>query len=93
MSEDVFVEALIQGQSVAPLYFAFAADANRRGHTLLDDQEPVTSLELPVVEAAQRNGAVLLHGRIPEVFASGHVRGSINVSLDGRFAEYAGDVA
>jgi rhodanese-related sulfurtransferase len=60
---------------------------------LLDDQEPVTPLELPVVEAAQQNGAVLIDGRIPEVFASGHVRGSINVSLDGRFAEYAGDVA
>ena len=28
----------------------------------------------------------------PEEFASGHLRGSINVGLDGRFAEYAGDV-
>ena len=27
-----------------------------------------------------------------EQFASGHLRGSINVGLDGRFAEYAGDV-
>ena len=93
MSEDAFVEALLQGQSVAPLYFGFAADANRRGHALLDDQDPVPTLELPDVEAAQRSGAVLIDGRIPEVFASGHVRGSINVSLDGRFAEYAGDVA
>ncbi len=93
MSEDEFVEALLQGQSVAPLYFAFAADANRRGHALLDDQQQVTLLELPAVEAACRDGAVLIDGRIPEVFASGHIRGSINVSLDGRFAEYAGDVA
>jgi rhodanese-related sulfurtransferase/glyoxylase-like metal-dependent hydrolase (beta-lactamase superfamily II) len=93
MSEDAFVDALIQGQSVAPLYFAFAADANRRGHALLDDHEPVTHLDWPAVAAAQRAGAVLIDGRIPEVFASGHVRGSINVSLDGRFAEYAGDIA
>ena len=93
MSEDAFVDALIQGQSVAPLYFAFAADANRRGHALLDDQEPVTLVDLAAVEAECRDGAVLIDGRIPEVFASGHVRGSINVSLDGRFAEYAGDVA
>jgi rhodanese-related sulfurtransferase len=34
----------------------------------------------------------LIDGRPPEVFASGHLRGSINVGLDGRFAEYAGDV-
>jgi rhodanese-related sulfurtransferase len=37
-------------------------------------------------------GAVLLDTRSPESFASGHLRGSINVGLDGRFAEYAGDV-
>jgi hydroxyacylglutathione hydrolase len=93
MTEDAFVEVLIQGQSVAPLYFAFAADANRRGHELLDDHEPVPTLDWPAVAASQRRGAVLIDGRIPEVFASGHIRGSINVSLDGRFAEYAGDVA
>jgi glyoxylase-like metal-dependent hydrolase (beta-lactamase superfamily II)/rhodanese-related sulfurtransferase len=93
MSEDAFVEAVIQGQSVAPLYFAFAADANRRGHVLLDDHEPPSRLGLGTVERAQHDAAVLIDGRTPEVFASGHVRGSINVGLDGRFAEYAGDVA
>jgi rhodanese-related sulfurtransferase len=31
--------------------------------------------------------------RPPDVYASGHFRGSINVSLDGRFAEHAGDIA
>ena len=35
---------------------------------------------------------MLLDTRAPESFASGHLRGSINVGLDGRFAEYAGDV-
>jgi len=34
----------------------------------------------------------VLDTRSPEVFASGHLRGSLNVGLDGRFAEYAGDV-
>jgi len=40
MTEDQFVEAVTQGQSVAPLYFAFTADSNRRIHELLDDAEP-----------------------------------------------------
>ena len=35
---------------------------------------------------------MLLDTRSPESFASGHLRGSINVGLDGRFAEYAGDI-
>ena len=35
---------------------------------------------------------MLIDTRSPESFASGHLPGSINVGLDGRFAEYAGDV-
>jgi len=93
MSEDAFVEVVIQGQSVAPLYFAFAADSNRRAHHLFDDHEPPPAMDLRAIQQAQRDGAVVIDGRSPEVFASGHLRGAVNVSLDGRFAEYAGDVA
>ena len=92
MSEDEFVEAVTQGQSVAPLYFAFAADSNRRERELLDDHEPTERLDLGTVLQLQADGAVVVDGRPAELFASGHLRGSVNVGLDGRFAEYAGDV-
>jgi glyoxylase-like metal-dependent hydrolase (beta-lactamase superfamily II)/rhodanese-related sulfurtransferase len=88
MSEDDFVAVVTEGQPTAPLYFAFAADANRRTRELLDDHEPVPEIG---VEAA--HGALVIDTRSPEVFASGHLRGSVNVPLDSRFAEYAGDVA
>ena len=39
MSEDDFVAVVTEGQPVAPLYFTFAADANRRARDLLDDTE------------------------------------------------------
>jgi len=74
-------------------YFAFAADSNRRAHHLFDDHEPPPAMDLRAIQQAQRDGAVVIDGRSPEVFASGHLRGAVNVSLDGRFAEYAGDVA
>ena len=74
------------------LYFAFAADSNRRERALLDDQEPVARLTVDQVLALQRDGAMVIDGRPSEIFASGHLRGSVNVGLDGRFAEYAGDV-
>ncbi|HVM40426.1 MAG TPA: rhodanese-like domain-containing protein [Acidimicrobiia bacterium] len=93
MSEDAFVAAVTEGQSVAPLYFAFAADANRRAHELLDDHEPPVALSVDEVLRLRREGAVVIDGRAPEDFASGHLIGSVNVGLDGRFAEYAGDVA
>jgi hydroxyacylglutathione hydrolase len=92
MSEEQFVEAVTEGQGVAPLYFAFAADANRRERELLDDAEPPAPLRIEDALDRARAGAVLLDTRAPESFASGHVRGSVNVGLDGRFAEYAGDV-
>jgi rhodanese-related sulfurtransferase len=92
MAEDEFVAVVTEGQSVAPPYFAFAADANRHDHELLDDSEapePVTlDRALEVVDA----GGVVLDARPPGDFASGHLRGAINVGLEGRFAEYAGDV-
>jgi glyoxylase-like metal-dependent hydrolase (beta-lactamase superfamily II) len=93
MGVDAFVEAVTEGQGVAPLYFAFAADANRRERGLLDDHEAPAPLTVDeALRLAREEGAVLLDTRAPESFASGHLCGSINVGLDGRFAEYAGDV-
>jgi hydroxyacylglutathione hydrolase len=92
MTEAQFVEAVTEGQSVAPLYFAFAADANRRRRELLDDTEAPAPVTLDEALALRGQGAVLLDTRAPEEFASGHLKGSVNVGLDGRFAEYAGDI-
>src|SRR5690606_7147935 len=92
MTPEGFVDVVTEGQSVAPLYFAFAADANRRQRELLDDQEPPKALTIDEALELAHQGAVLLDTRAPEVFASGHIRGSVNVGLDGRYAEYAGDI-
>ena len=89
MTEDQFVDAVTEGQAVAPAYFAFAADANRRERDLLDDHLPPASL---TIDDALAGDFVCIDTRSPESFASGHLRGSINVGLDGRFAEYAGGV-
>jgi glyoxylase-like metal-dependent hydrolase (beta-lactamase superfamily II)/rhodanese-related sulfurtransferase len=91
MTIDAFVDAVTEGQGAAPLYFAFAADANRRARELLAEHPPPAIGIDAAVELAAA-GAVLLDTRAQERFAAGHVRGSINVGLDGRFAEYAGDV-
>ncbi|MGD9796684.1 MAG: rhodanese-like domain-containing protein [Acidimicrobiia bacterium] len=92
MSVDEFVDVVTEGQGAAPLYFAFAADANRRDRELLDEGEPLRPLGVDEALELAAAGTVLLDTRSPESFASGHLRGSVNVGLDGRFAEYAGDV-
>ena len=92
MSEDEFVEAVTHGQSVAPLYFSFAANRNRELRELLASDIAVPSLTMNEVLAHQHDGAVVIDARDDMAFAAGHLRGSVNVGLGGRFAEYAGEV-
>lgn len=92
MSEDAFVEIVTYGQPVAPAYFSFDAHRNREARPLLEEDATPPALDLESVLAAQRDGAVLLDTRAPTEFAAAHLRGAINVGLQGRFAESAGDV-
>ena len=92
MSEDDFVEAVTHGQTVAPLYFSFAANRNREVHDLLAPRANLNILTLDEVVARQRDGAIVLDTRDDMTFATGHLRSSVNVGLGGRFAEYAGEV-
>ena len=93
MDEEEFVAAVTTGQAVAPPYFGFAARTNRSAHELLDDHEEPPVLSVEEVDRWLADGAVLIDGRPPAEFASGHLRGAVNVGMEGRFAEYAGDVA
>jgi glyoxylase-like metal-dependent hydrolase (beta-lactamase superfamily II)/rhodanese-related sulfurtransferase len=91
MSVDDFVTVVTGGQNKAPDYFSYDAGLNREPHALLD-LSPPPLLTMAEVAAARDAGAILLDTRSPEEFARGHVRGSVNVGSDGRFAEYAGSV-
>ena len=41
---------------------------------------------------AVAGGAILVDGRGPEEFALGHLKGAVNIGLEGRYAEFAGSV-
>jgi hydroxyacylglutathione hydrolase len=86
-----FIAAVTDGQSPPADYFARVAELNREPHQLLREHE-VARLCLDEVLNRQADGATVLDVRSPEAFARGHLRGSLNVGLDGRFAEYAADV-
>ena len=49
-------------------------------------------LDIDEVLRLRDAGAVLLDAREPADFAAGHLRGAVNVGLQGRFAEWGGDV-
>ncbi len=92
MSKQQFVETITAELPPAPPYFAHDAELNRREHPPLDAvlARELRRLPLDAVLAAQRDGAQLLDARDPADFAAGHLAGSLNVGLGGRFAEWAG---
>jgi len=92
MPVDDFVAAITEGQPSAPGYFAYDAGLNRRHRPLHDGSAPVPALTFAEVRRLRAEGAVLLDTREAAEFAAGHLHGSINVGLTGRFAEYAGSV-
>ena len=92
MSRDRFVAMVTEGQPAAPDYFVHDAILNRKARGLLDEAAP-RAMTYAEVEAARQGGAVVVDVRDATAFAAGHLAGSVNVGLDGRFAEYAGEVA
>ena len=92
MTEDAFAALVTEGQPLQPVYFSYDARRNRQAHALMDEEEPPPSLTLEELVARRDAGAAVLDTRDPLDFAAGHLHGSINVGLDGRFAELGGDV-
>lgn len=89
---DTFIDLVTEGQPPAPAYFILDAVLNRQDRELLDENEMPVALDLAAFDAKVAGGATIIDGRNAEEFALGHLRGSINVGLAGRYAEFAGSV-
>ncbi|MER7672511.1 MBL fold metallo-hydrolase [Kitasatospora sp. NPDC096128] len=92
MDQDTFVRIVTAGQAAAPAYFGHDAALNRQDHPLLDRANAARPLCPEGLREARAAGAVVLDARSPQDFGAGHLRGAVNVPLDGRFAEQAGTV-
>ncbi len=92
MSKDEFVAVVTEGQTAPPAYFAYDANLNREERPLLDETTPPPAMTIDDIVRQQRTGAVVLDARDPVEFSTGHLVGSINVGMDGRYAEFAGGV-
>ncbi|MGV0605990.1 MBL fold metallo-hydrolase [Mycolicibacterium sp. XJ1904] len=93
MSEEAFVSMITHGQPAAPAYFASDAMMNKRVHPLLQQGRTVPEMSPQQMRAALEAGVRVVDARGVDDFAAGHLRGSVNVGFDGRFAETAGMVA
>jgi hydroxyacylglutathione hydrolase len=89
---DTFIDLVTEGQPPAPGYFIHDATLNKQRRSLMDETAGPTPLSWDEARAAIAAGAVLVDGRDPVEFARGHLRGAVNVGLEGRYAEFAGSV-
>ena len=87
-----FIDLVTEGQPPAPDYFVYDAILNRKDRELLDEKASPDALDLTTFEKLVDAGAMIVDGRTPEEFAVGYLRGSVNVGLNGRYAEFAGSV-
>jgi hydroxyacylglutathione hydrolase len=92
MTEAEFAARVTEGQPARPNYFEYDATRNRQLRPLLDEHAPPPLVPLHEVLARVEEGAVLLDTREPNDFGAGHLRRALGVGLQGRFAEYAGDI-
>ena len=89
---DAFVAAVTEGQPDAPGYFIYDAVLNQKDRATLDEHAEPARLSITQVIDARDAGTQIIDTRESQLFATGHLRGSINVGLSGRYAEYAGSV-
>lgn len=89
---DRFVATVTDGQPTVPVYFAHDAILNRKERGLLDENLMPKALLFAEAEEALAKGAIALDCRDADAFSNGHLIGSINVGLAGRYAEFAGSV-
>jgi hydroxyacylglutathione hydrolase len=89
---DEFVRELTTNLPPRPAYFAQDAEMNRSGADPLGELPPLVAVGARELRERLERGALVLDTRAPEQFAAGHVPGSINISLSGQFAAWAGTI-
>lgn len=93
MSIDEFVTMITTGQPAAPAYFSVNAAMNKRTHPLLSGSRVIPRMTPNQLREALDHGVRVVDARSVDDFATKHLRGSVNVGFDGRFAETGGMVA
>jgi hydroxyacylglutathione hydrolase len=91
-TRDDFIAQLTANLPTRPDYFLEDAEINRSGAPALTDLPRLARLSPDQVQAIIAEGGYALDVRPGEVFAAGHVPGSVCISLSGQFASWAGGV-
>lgn len=95
MSKEEFIKALLEGLTQPPGYFPQNVMMNIQGYESLDTvmdraTKALTAEQFELV--ANQTGALMLDTRDASDFANGFIPNSINIGLNGNFAQWVGEM-
>ncbi len=92
-SKEAFIHAVTEGLQAPPSYFPINAKINKQGYDEIDMvmQKGLQPLSVDNFKSKREEvDTIILDTRPATMFTEQFVPGSINIGLDGRFAEWAG---
>ncbi|MCA9055139.1 MAG: MBL fold metallo-hydrolase [Planctomycetaceae bacterium] len=94
MSKQQFMDLVTEEQPTAPQYFVYDAITNRQERESLEKSmsKSMRGLSVDEVLELQQQGAQVVDVREAIDFEGGHLRGTLNVGLQGKYATWAGSV-
>lgn len=94
MNKEEFIKLVTADQPEAPQYFSYDAMLNKSERATLEQvlETGLNPLSLEEVLKLREAGAQVLDVRDPADFAGGHLSGSVNIGLGGKFATWAGTI-
>ena len=94
ISKEAFIKEVTEGLLAPPPYFFKDVMMNKQGYESLDVvlTNSTQALEAATLSKKVQEGAVLLDIRNPSVFAQEHIKGAINIGLNGQFAPWVGTI-
>ena len=93
-SKDEFIKAVTEGLHEPPVDFPIDARINKAGYKSNDEvlEKALNPLSLKVFKEKLEEDVFVVDTRPSTVFVQGFVPGSISIDLEGRFAEWAGNL-
>jgi len=94
MKKEEFIKIVTANQPEAPKYFSYDAKLNKSERATLEQvlKQELNPLPLDKVLRLMSRGAQVVDVRDPADFAGGHLVGSVNIGLGGKFATWAGTI-
>lgn len=91
-TKEEFVKVVTEGLNAPPVYFSYNAKMNKHGYVSLDEilALGLTPISLIETKKLKSEGCILLDTRNANLFTEGFIPESVNIGLEGRFAEWAG---